>query len=207
MKYGRLTLVEGSEFFDGRYKKVKVICDCGKEKVCILSNLTAKVRPIRSCGCIMKTRDHGHTCNGVASPTYIVWANMIKRCTNPSGKQIRIYFGISVCSQWFKFNNFLKDMGVRPEGLTLDRIDSTGNYEISNCRWADRHTQAVNRAYVVKYVYRGEVLCSSDWAKKLSIHKDTMRKYLKLHDFDIDKTIEFIETRYKPRKPRNNVYY
>ncbi len=82
-----------------------------------------------------------------ASPTYSSWNNMIQRCTNPKYTYYEYYGGrgITVCNRWLDFRNFLEDMGNKPEGLTLDRVDVDGNYELSNCRWATRKEQAQNR--------------------------------------------------------------
>lgn len=91
-----------------------------------------------------KTR-HGHA--GMRSQTYNSWAGMLNRCTNPNATRWNYYGGrgITVCVRWRDFENFLKDMGTRPEGHTLDRIDPNGNYEPGNCRWATWHDQRVNR--------------------------------------------------------------
>lgn len=72
---------------------------------------------------------------------------MKARCLNPKNDRYYSYGGrgVGVCSRWMDFNNFLADMGVRPDGHTLDRIDVEGDYEPSNCRWADAITQANNK--------------------------------------------------------------
>jgi hypothetical protein len=96
---------------------------------------------------IREPRTHGHASNG-CSPTYHSWTAMKKRCRDPNNKDWKIYGGrgISYCERWERFDNFLADMGERPEGTSLDRFpDKNGNYEPGNCRWATDLEQARNR--------------------------------------------------------------
>lgn len=93
---------------------------------------------------------HGHTA-GKFSPTYQSWAHMLQRCTNPNRLYYKYYGGkgIKVCDAWaHSFETFLADMGERPLGKTLDRIDPNGNYEPSNCRWATLSEQSRHRTAV-----------------------------------------------------------
>ncbi|WP_199570603.1 hypothetical protein [Streptomyces murinus] len=126
-------------------KRVQCRCDCGNDH----SLLFKEWGRTQSCGCLRNERSaerltrHGHK----SSPLYASWAQMIQRCTNPDHKQWANYGGrgITVCERWLDFPNFLADMGERPAGLTLDRIDNNRSYEPGNCRWADVSTQNSNR--------------------------------------------------------------
>lgn len=85
------------------------------------------------------------------TPTYSSWQHMKDRCNNPNNTHYNYYGGrgIKVCKRWLDsekgFINFLEDMGERPQGLTLDRIDVNGNYDPSNCKWATRKKQRINQ--------------------------------------------------------------
>lgn len=159
-------------------------CSCGVEKV-VYSNSLITGRS-SSCGCFAKEMaslnrmEHGHNTRSGQSPTYKSWRNMLRRCTDPKHGSFKNYGGrgIKVCEEWKTFDKFLADMGERESGKTLDRIDSNGNYEKSNCRWFDMKEQANNRTNNHHLTHNGETHTVSQWAEKLNISDGTIRARL-----------------------------
>jgi hypothetical protein len=105
---------------------------------------------------------------------------MLKRCRNEAHKFWRHYGGrgITVCDRWLKFENFLADMGERPKGKTLDRIDNDGNYHHGNCRWATAEQQSQNRRTAVVLEFRGKRLPITEWCRSKSLSRNVV--YLRL---------------------------
>lgn len=101
---------------------------------------------------------------------------MLSRCRNPKHVGYKYYGGrgIKVCERWLKFENFLADMGERPLGLMIDRIDNDGDYDKSNCRWVTAIEQLNNRRGVHQLMFRGETKSISQWAKHIGIHTATL---------------------------------
>lgn len=120
--------------------------------------------------------------NSAHHPLYRTWTNMKRRCSDSKAKNFDIYGGrgISVCNRWLIFKNFADDMGPKPSPKhTLDRINSNGNYEASNCRWADSLTQGRNTSRVKLIEYKGESKCLPHWAATLGIKKATLKSRIK----------------------------
>lgn len=151
--FGRLRVVRIADSPRTKHGVVnwECLCTCGKTTVVTAYNLL--YGRVRSCGCLKvdagrASATHGHTRGWVSSPTYRTWRSMMQRCHDPGYISFHQYgaAGISVCDRWQgDFNAFLSDMGERPDGHTLDRINSAGNYEPDNCRWATPTEQARNR--------------------------------------------------------------
>lgn len=150
-RFGLLTVIRKAA--SGGKARFECVCECGGT----LTTLAASLRQGRtqSCGCLRRettrelgraSRTHGHA-GGYPSATYISWSRMWQRCTDESRDDYARYGGrgITVCEEWRDFATFLADMGERPAGRTLDRINNDGAYEKTNCRWSTPVEQAANR--------------------------------------------------------------
>ena len=126
----------------------KCLCDCGNTTY--VDSYSLRHNKTKSCGCSQYVKEnytypikHGM----YNTRTYHTWEQMKQRCLNPKATRFPTYgaVGILLCDRWLDFENFFLDMGLRPEGKTLDRINPFGNYEPSNCRWATPKEQQNNQ--------------------------------------------------------------
>ena len=150
-RFGLLTVMRQA----GRTKYSTVMwecqCDCGntvmRERRILVKSSKRKVSI--NCGCLY-ARNQKHHMTG--SPTYITWKSMKQRCLNPNSTSFPYYGGrgITICDRWDDFLNFYEDMGERPEGMSLDRIDSDKGYYKENCKWSTIEEQNRNRRYCKK---------------------------------------------------------
>lgn len=110
---------------------------------------------------------------------HTVWKSMKSRCLNKNNKHYKNYGGrgITVCQEWLDdFYKFVSDMGERPEGYSIDRINNNGNYEPSNCRWANRETQQRNTRVTRKITIEGKEYIVTELAQKYGFKSDTIYK-------------------------------
>lgn len=150
--------------------KVKCIL-CGKEKYMG----PHKIKIAKSCGCLSKNNGTKH--GFVDSRTYNSWTTMKARCLNKNHDSYKSYGGrgIRVCLRWIdSFVNFLDDMGVRPEGMTLDRINPNGDYEKENCKWSTDIEQANNKTNNTIFSLEGKTLTLAQWSREKGIKISTL---------------------------------
>lgn len=161
----------------------RCLCKCGNYKN--ISGCHLKTGKIVSCGCYrskinheLKTIHGKARCFGIRSSEYKSWSEMKARCTNKNRDFYPDYGGrgIKFCERWKSFSNFFDDMGSRPIGTSLDRIDADGDYEPSNCKWSTAKEQASNRRCCLMYNLDGEVLPLFKVCKMLNLSYDMVKQ-------------------------------
>lgn len=187
--FGRLTAKEFAGYYHNpsgkRAAKWTCVCTCGKTLDVLAANLSAG--KATSCGCLRSEQKseawmrHGHASGKIdgkrqRTGTYRSWMAMRERCLKNTHRQFQSYGGrgITVCEAWNTFENFLADMGERPEGTSIDRIDNDGNYEPGNCRWATSSEQGNNRRTCRMLEIDGETLSVALWSKRSGIDARTI---------------------------------
>lgn len=126
---------------------------------------------------------------------YYSYNAMYTRCTNKKHRQYKDYGGrgIKICDRWLEkpggIKNFIQDMGKRPDGCSLDRIDVNGDYCPENCRWADRKTQQYNRRKILKVVYMGEETPLTELARKKGLSVKVLYNRIMKYHWSINKAV------------------
>jgi len=143
---------------------------------------------------------HGHSPSGQPySPTYLSWMHIKQRCLYKGSQNYPMYGGrgISVCARWMDFQNFLADMGERPAGMSIERIDVDGDYEPGNCRWATRLEQERNKRTSLKYLYQGRERCLSEIAELSGMKYGLLHDRLKRHNWTLEKALSTPSRQFK----------
>lgn len=177
-RFGRLIVLDRAE--NDRFGKARwrCQCDCGKETT-TRSNTLLKGETL-SCGCLFQEkralgskRSHGQS----KTALYSVWSVAKGRCENPTDKNYRYYGGrgITMCDRWRRsFTDFQADMGPRPEGYTLGRINNDGPYAPENCRWETYKQQARNTRRTFLVSHEGTTQTIGAWAEQLGIDEHAL---------------------------------
>lgn len=133
---------------------------------------------------VFPKRTHGMS----GTPIYLVWIDMVRRCTKPNHHAFRLYGGrgITVCNRWLAFENFFADMGDRPSPEhSIDRKENDKGYSPNNCRWATSIEQSNNRSTNRFVTYEGKTQTVTEWAREKGFWKSTLRYRLN-HGVPID---------------------
>lgn len=169
-RFGLLTVISFSGIAERSRTLWHCVCDCGNPINMVGKNL--KSGNTRSCGCLKRSiiskrmKVHGKS----ATPEFRIWCGMRKRCNNKNAQNYQRYGakGITICDSWHSFQNFLRDMGLRPSDKhTIERIDNTKGYSPDNCTWATIAEQNRNTSRNRYIEFAGRRQCLSDWATEL----------------------------------------
>ena len=185
--FGQLTLVKElphDRYHDGKrnqlVRKAEFLCSCGIRVVVNYNNVKRGLTV--SCGCFHKSRmAEVKTTHGMCyRPEYRVWEGMRKRCRN----QLDPHYGgrgIKVSESWNSFEQFYADMGDRPKGYDIDRIDNDGDYEKGNCRWVPHKMNCRNKSNNRRVCLDGVCRTLAEWAEALGICNATLIERLERH--------------------------
>lgn len=153
-------------------------CICGTKKVIIGSTL--KCGRSKSCGCKGKDWCRRHGMEGTL--TYSTWGSMKARCNNPSSNLYANYGGrgIKLSESWMDFVNFYADMGKKPKGKSIDRIDADGDYCKENCRWASTKEQGRNKRNTIYLEYKGQRKPMAEWAEIKGLKRKLLENRIRI---------------------------
>lgn len=193
-RFGRLLVVAESGRMRSRQIRWKCVCDCGS--IHFTEGNALRSGRTQSCGCRKIDGKHGRS----RSLEYRIWQAMRQRCSNPRNTHYKNYGGrgIRVCKSWAgSFVAFYSDMGPRPNGTSIDRIDNDGGYSPSNCRWASKAEQGVNMRSNRLLTVDGETLTVVEWAARTGIGEGAIRSRIQRGWSDRDAVTFDVGTRYK----------
>ena len=189
-QFGRITVLSRAE---NRGKQTYWLCQCScgaKKEICAY-NLTKGLT--KSCGCLSaemignRSRTHGMT----ETHEYQIWLGMKARCHTETNSAYRYYGakGVKVCDAWLNsFEQFLADMGEAPEGMSIERIDVSGDYERANCKWATQEEQANNKTNNRFITWRGKTLTAAQWGREVGLRSHTILRRLR-DGWSVDRTL------------------
>jgi hypothetical protein len=175
-------------------------CDCGAIKDYVL--YTSLIRGAsQSCGCLRKEllAKPDAKVHSPRNPTYRIWMSMKTRCLRSNHPSFKNYGGrgITITDEcWLQFDHFLADMGNRPDGASLDRIDNEKGYCKENCKWSSILEQSRNRRNSIKVEWRGETLVLTEVARKENVDYPMLR-YRVLKGMDLELAVEFLKSKGK----------
>jgi hypothetical protein len=190
-QFGRLRVLGREGMNKHRQLTWMCECECGNRKVVL--GVCLRRGDVQSCGCLHKevtasiNKTHGKT----RTPIYAIWRGMMQRCFDKNYHAYNRYGGrgVSVCERWQSFENFYADMGERPDGMSLERLDNDGDYSPENVAWADAKSQANNRRSNVVLEYKGEKKTMQQWCDELGLNIGTVWSRIKVHGYSVEKAL------------------
>jgi len=198
-KFGLLTTIERwSVPHNGKLiGEWKCKCECGKIHFAATSVLNKG--DVKSCGCakgsFVSAAQTTHKLTKTA--TYASWSAMRSRCNNPFAADYPRYGGkgIKICPEWESFEQFLTDMGERPNGKTLERLDNKLGYSKENCRWASRFEQAQNRSSSKLVCLNGEMITCAEASRRLFFDRGYVHNYASYHNVSLQEAVDCLVAR------------
>lgn len=200
--YGRLTVIDFSHKNNNSIIYWVCNCTCGGKTTVDTASLNRGTS--QSCGCLRQERALLKNSRHNLSKTSIhnVWNGIIQRCTNVNDKYYKRYGGrgIVVCDSWLTFENFYRDMGDKPKGMSIDRIDNNKGYSNDNCKWSTPKEQCNNRRSNLNITYQGKTQTLTQWANELGINKGTLRDRIVVLKWTMERAFNPKDMRFKNEK-------
>ena len=180
-QFGRLTVIGRADRDAHGHARWLCQCECGSGKQTIVAAHALTRGTTRSCGCRRKESLLARATHRMRhSPEYYTFGNARARCRNPNNTGWKNYGGRGIRFLYTSFEEFFADVGPRPPGLTIDRIDNDGHYEPGNCRWATRREQANNSRANRRLTAFGRTQTMSQWAREYAVDCKTLFNRLAL---------------------------
>lgn len=185
-----LTTTQAGRFFECR-------CACEKQTIRVVQQSSLRAGRSKSCGCFnvdLKTK-HGAALKETLNE-YRTWVRMMHRCYNPKDKSYKNYGGrgIKVSAEWHDPSVFVQDMGIRPEGLTIERKDVNLGYSKENCIWASRQVQSRNTRRNVYFEWLGRLLALSEIAELENVNYKSLHKKIRYRKMPIAEAVEKLKS-------------
>lgn len=186
MRSGKLVALSLTEKRVGKAVVWLARCDCGNTRLVPAGQLS--FGQARSCGCVKNPGSSTHRAS--CTPTYNSWRAMRGRVNDVSNSHFHNYGGrgISICPEWGDFATFLKDMGERPPGTSIERKDNDGDYCPQNCFWATAKQQSRNTSRTRFVTFAGESAPLVEWAERLGITQSALSRRLDRWPFEVAMT-------------------
>lgn len=193
-RFNRLTVISETTRIHPKRPMYICLCDCGTMKNVEGRRLREGV--VKSCGCLSKetTKSRSTTHGMTDSVEYKVWCGIKRRCLNKNDKRFQSYGGrgIKICDSWKNsFESFFSDMGYRPDGFSIERIDVNGDYEPKNCKWIKLSSQASNKRSNIRITYNNTTRILSEWSMLTGIKPGTISARLN-RGWSIKKSLSII---------------